>query len=100
MTWRKLAAGRSAGICPMRRGPRTKFLTVCKMLRHVSLTDIITVARINLLMLLDKLRGRRVIILDLEESILVPFLSPVVDVLQRSTFRLTFFAAFKKLFFG
>src|SRR4051812_30823212 len=79
----------------MRRGTRMRLLAIRNTIRALSLTDVITVARINLLMLLNKLWGRRVIILDLEETFLIPFLSPVVDVLQRPTFRLAFFAASK-----
>jgi hypothetical protein len=53
--------------------------------RAFNFAQLITVARINLLMLVDKLRSRCVVILDLEETMLLPFLSPVIGALRCST---------------
>lgn len=59
-------------------------------LRHLT-----RIVRVNARMLLDRLGGKRVLILDLEESIMVPFLEPVVQQLRKRTHRIAYYCAYK-----
>lgn len=53
------------------------------------------IALVNGRMVLDRLQGKRVLVLDLEENVLRPFLEPVVEQLRRRTDRLAFYCAYK-----
>lgn len=53
------------------------------------------VVALNARMVLDRMRGRRVLILDLEEAMLLPFVEPVVRELLGKTRRISYYATFK-----
>lgn len=66
-----------------------------RLLRLSNLRSRLAVGGIGLQMALDKMLGRRVVILDLEEITLLPVLTPIIAQLQNSTDRISYYAAYK-----
>ncbi|NVN97988.1 MAG: CDP-glycerol glycerophosphotransferase family protein [Geobacteraceae bacterium] len=70
-------------------------VTFRRYVSFAAITAFLKVLVVNVLMLIDRLKGRRVIILDLEEVTLLPFISPVIRQLQISTNKLSYYTGYK-----
>ena len=55
------------------------------------------VITVNMHMMMDKLHGRSVVILDFEKEILLPFLLPIIDQLYRKTNKISYYATYKTI---
>lgn len=68
-----------------------------KFFKSLELADSARVVFVTLQMLLEKILGKRVVVLDLEEATLAQFLSPVIEQLQHHTDRMAYFGVYKTI---
>ncbi|MBI5296368.1 MAG: CDP-glycerol glycerophosphotransferase family protein [Chloroflexi bacterium] len=80
---------------PNETGWRGLLMKIKRLLRLQTWRNRLSIAIITLQMAVDKLLGKRVVILDLEEITLLPVLTPIIEQLLNSTDRISYYAAYK-----
>ena len=55
---------------------------------------------IGILMLLDRFRGKKIIIIDLEEITFIPYILPIIEALKLKSFKISYYIATNHIYFG